>query len=266
MTIERDDKPWPELLEAMIRERLKTRRRVEVINAGVPAYNIMASLYRLPREILPLRPDMIISYHGANGFNMIESSMLPAVGPAPPVYEERPIRLAAEAEHRLRMRLFQRRATSVSASAARIAEQPLETKYAGAYRQLIECARTNGIRLALANFSMAVNQASDPRVIDFYRGGGSRAALGFIRANTAHSLIVKALKAEYPEICFVDTHPHLDGEHEKFIDAIHLTGDGNRQLAENVFAGIRGVLVKDVGASETRQRPAAGRPVEIILP
>jgi len=74
------------------------------------------------------------------------------------------------------------------------------------------------------------------------------------------------LKAEYPEICFVDTHPHLDGEHEKFIDAIHLTGDGNRQLAENVFAGIRGVLVKDVGASETRQRPAAGRPVEIILP
>jgi hypothetical protein len=47
----------------------------------------------------------------------------------------------------------------------------------------------------------------------------------------------------------VDTHPHLDGEHEKFIDIIHLTGDGNRQLAENVFAGIRGVLEKDLGVA-----------------
>jgi lysophospholipase L1-like esterase len=246
MTLQPEDKPWPEVLEQIIRQRLKSRRPVQVINAGVPAYTLRHNLSRLSGEILPLQPDMIISYHGANGFRMIDSSMLPAMGPVPPVYQERPIKLAAEAEHRLRMLIFQYQARRRYASAAPPAALPLETDYAAAYRQLIQCARTNGIRLALANFSMAVNQASDPRVIDFYQGGGSRAAYGFIPANAAHSLIVSQLAAEYPEVCFVDTHPHLDGEHEKFIDLIHFTGEGDRQLAENMFAGIRQILEQDL--------------------
>jgi len=241
MTIEPGDEPWPERLEQIIRQRLKTRRPVQVINAGVHD-----NLRRLPREILPLQPDMIISYHGANGFSLIDSSVLPPLGPAPPVYQERPIKLAADAEHRLRLLLFQHHAGLRRVSAAPPAARPLETGYAAAYRQLIECARTNGIRLALANFSMAVNQASDPKVIDFYRGGGTRAAYGFIRANALHSLIVSQLAAEHPEVLFVDTHPHLDGEHEKFIDLIHLSAEGERQLAENMFDGIRKTLQQDL--------------------
>jgi lysophospholipase L1-like esterase len=257
MTIDADDKPWPELLEQIIRQRLKTRRPVQVINAGVPAYNVIANVHRLPREILPLKPDMIISYHGANGFSLIESSLLPAMGPAPPVYGERPIKLLADAEHRLRMLLFQCDARRRSIPTMTPASRPLETKYAAAYRQLIDCARTNGIRLALANFSMAVNQTSDPKVIDFYRGGGTGAALGFIRANTVHSLIVGQLAAQYPEVCFVDTHPNLDGEHEKFIDLIHFSGDGEKQMAENVFQGISDVLRQDIGSKPGTESPVA---------
>jgi lysophospholipase L1-like esterase len=248
MTLQPEDKPWPELLEQIIRQRLKTRRPVQVINAGVPAYNICHNVSRLPCEILPLRPDMIISYHGANGFRMLNSSVLPALGPAPPVYRERPVKLAAEAEHRWRAWLFQCHARRRYVSAHPPAVHPLETQYAAAYRQLIECARTNGIRLALANFSMAVNPASDPRVIDFYQGGGTRAAYGFMPANEVHSLIVSQLAAEHPEVCSIDTHPHLDGEHEKFIDLIHFNGEGERQLAENIFAGIRQTLEKDLAA------------------
>jgi lysophospholipase L1-like esterase len=248
MTLQPEDKPWPEVLEQIIRQRLKTRRPVQVINAGVPAYGIRDNLSRLPGEILPLQPDMIISYHGANGFRLISSAVLPASGPAPPVYRERPVKLAAEAEHRLRMLLFQYRARRRYVKAEPTAANPLATRYAAAYRQLIECARTNGIRLALANFSMAVNQASDPRVVDFYQGGGSRAAYGFMEANAVHSVIVSQLAAEHPEVCFIDTHPHLDGEHEKFIDLIHFTGEGERQLAENIFEGIREKLLQDIGA------------------
>jgi lysophospholipase L1-like esterase len=248
MTIGPEDKSWPEALEQIIRQRLKTRRPVQVINAGVPDYSIYDNLRRLPREILPLHPDMIISYHGANGFHTLESSVLPPVGSVPPVYKERPVKLAAEAEHRWRMRLFERRARRRRLAAGPPSRRPLETQYAAAYRQLIQCARTNGIRLALANFSMAVNQASDPRVIDFYQGGGPREAYGFMPANNIHSLIVSQLAAENPDICLVDTHPHLDGEHEKFIDVIHLTGEGDRQLAENMFAGIRQTLEHDLAA------------------
>jgi lysophospholipase L1-like esterase len=254
MTIQPQDKPWPELLEQIIRERLTTKRPVQVINAGVPAYNILGNLHRLAGEILPLKPDMIISYHGANGFSLIDASMLPTLGPVPPVYEERPIKLAADAEHRLQMLLFQKRAERRVQSAPSPASRPLETKYAAAYRQLIDFCRTNGIRLALANFSMAVNQSSDPKVIDFYRGGGARSALGFIRANAVHSAIVSQLAGQNPGVCFIDSHPHLDGEHENYIDVIHFTGEGERQMAENVFAGIRGVLEHDLGADAALNR------------
>jgi lysophospholipase L1-like esterase len=245
-TIQPGEKPWPELLEQFIRERLKTRRPVQVINAGVPAYSIQSTLWRLPREILPLKPDMMISYHGANGFSMIDSSVLPLLGPVAPVYQERPVKLAADLEHRLRMWLFRYQARRRVVSAAPPAGRPMETQYAAAYRQLIQCARTNGIRLALANYSMAVNQASGQKVVDFYNGGGARAAYGLVRANTVHSLIVSQLAAENPEVCFVDTHPHLDGEHEEFIDLIHFAGEGERQMAENVFAAIRPMLLQDL--------------------
>jgi lysophospholipase L1-like esterase len=249
MTIQPGDEPWPERLEQIIRQRLKTRLPVQVINAGVPAYGIHDNLRRLPAEILPLQPDMIISYHGANGFSLIDSSVLPPVGPAPPVYQERPIKLAADVEHRLRLLFFRYHYIRREVSAAPPAARPLETQYAAAYRQLIQCARTNGIRLALANFSMAVNQASDPKVIDFYRGGGTRAAYGFMRANAVHSLIVSQLAAENPEVIFVDAHPHLDGVHEKFIDLIHLSAEGERQLAENMFAGISNILQQNLAPS-----------------
>jgi hypothetical protein len=246
MTLQPEDKPWPEVLERIIRQQFKTRRLVQVINAGVPTYSLQDSLDRLPREIFPLQPDMIISYHGANGFNMLDRSVLPPVGPAPPVYQERPIKLAADAEHRLRMLWFRYHARRRGDAPLPAAAGPMATPYAAAYRRLIECARTNGIRLVLANFSMAVNPASDPKVIDFYRGGGTRAAYGFMRANAVHSSIVRQLAVEHPEVCFVDTHPHLDGDHEKFIDLIHLTGEGDRQLATNIFAGIRGILQQDL--------------------
>jgi lysophospholipase L1-like esterase len=243
-TLQPQDKPWPELLEQLIRDRLQTRRPVEVINAGVPGYSILGNLSRLSTDILPLKPDLIISYHGANGFQLIDSAVLPPLGPPAPVYQERPLRLAAQAEHRLAMMLYRRRVSRPAAATAPACGNPLDTRYAQAYRRLIECARTNQIRLALANFSMAVNMESPPGVIDFYRGGGSRDAEAVKRANTVHSLIVAQLAAQNPDVCAVDTHPRLDGDHEKFIDTIHLTQEGRRQLAENIFAGIRPILVK----------------------
>jgi lysophospholipase L1-like esterase len=246
MTFQAGEKPWPEVLEEIIRERLKTRRAVEVINAGVPCYSLLGNLCRLPGDILPLKPDLIISYHGANGFHFIDSSVLPPMGPPAPVYRRRPLRLAAQAEHRWRMMLYRRRALRPEVVAVPPSAKPLDTQYAAAYRQLIQCARTNGIRLALANFAMAVNTTSPQAVLDFYRGGGTRAIDALARANLAHSLIVEQIAAQHPEVCLVDTHPHLDGEHEKFIDYIHLTQEGRRQLAENIFAGVRNMLIKDL--------------------
>jgi hypothetical protein len=44
----------------------------------------------------------------------------------------------------------------------------------------------------------------------------------------------------------VDTHPNLDGEHDKFIDLIHLTQQGRDRLAENIFTGIQDILQSEL--------------------
>lgn len=66
--------------------------------------------------------------------------------------------------------------------------------------------QTNGIALVLANFSMAANCRSDPDTVDFYRPGFPLVRWE-ITANVIHTLIVKTLARQHPELCLVDTHP-----------------------------------------------------------
>jgi lysophospholipase L1-like esterase len=250
MTLAPEDKPWPQLLEQMIRERLKTSRPVEVINAGVPSYSLSDNLMRLPRDILPLRPDMIISYHGINGFSMVNPALPQANGPPPPQYRPRPLKLLANLEYRSRLILFRRGYAPKLSSRKPPPLKPLETPYAACYRQLIQFSQTNGIRLVLANYSMAVNKNSGTNVIEFYQGAFETLP-SLIEANEIHSDIVADLAAQNPEVCLVDTHSLLDGEYQKFIDPMHFTQEGRRQLAENIFAGIREVLDKDLKRGRT---------------
>ena len=117
----------------------------------------------------------------------------------------------------------------------------MATSYAQLYRQLIQMAATNHIRLALATYSMAVNDRSDPALVEFYQGGYPLAPWQ-IQANLVHSIIVQKIAVEHPEVCFVDTHPHLDGEHDKYIDLVHFAPAGDQQLAETFFAALRPLL------------------------
>ncbi|MGO8676372.1 MAG: SGNH/GDSL hydrolase family protein [Limisphaerales bacterium] len=235
------DKPWPELLEGMIQERLAFPRPVEIINAGVPAYGLAQNVYRLQTEILALKPDMIISYHGFNGFRLLDGALPAVSGKAPPRYRQRPLKLLADCEYRLKvMRDRGRRSRGLTFHQPGVS-QVMSSKYARLYGELIEIARTNGVRLVLANFSMAVNPRSDPDVIGFYQGTFP-SVYGLMRANLAHSLMVAELARQHPEVCLADTHPGLDGAHEKFIDLAHLTQEGRRQLAENIFAVVKKVL------------------------
>ncbi len=245
--MKRDEKPWPELLEEIIRERLKPTRRVEVINAGIPRYSLRHSLLRLPTQILPLKPDMIISYHGANGFEMIHSAVPLQKVELPPAYQPRPMKLLADSEYRLKM-IFYR--THPSRSIPEIAlSEAMKTDYAQAYRELVEISKTNQIQLVLATYSMAVNAHSERDVIEFYRGGFPMVDW-WIKANETHSKIVAEITKENPGVVFIDTHPHLDGNHQKFADLMHFTGEGDQQMAETMFTGIKDVLAKELAPSK----------------
>jgi lysophospholipase L1-like esterase len=245
ITLTADDQPWPARLEEMIRERLKLHRPVEVINAGVPGYRLDQNLHRLRTEILPLKPDMIISYHGINGFGMLKSALPPFIGARLPAYQERPVQLLADVEYRLRLFGFQHSPAPEPSRLPRPLADPMVTPYAKLYRQLVRIAATNHIRLVLATYSMALNDRSSPDLVKFYEAGYPRAAWQ-VQANVLHSAIVRQIAAQNPEVCLVDTHPHLDGEHDKFIDLVHLDPAGHQQLAETFFVALKPILQADL--------------------
>ncbi len=236
-TLRATDKPWPQLLEEMIADRLKPSMPVEVINAGVPAHHLQHTLSRMQKEILPLKPDMLICYHGINGFNLLSDAMPRSYGELPPAYVRRPLKIVADCEYRLKMMIFRKRYVSKLVSQQPTFHEPLETAYARAYEQLIEIARTNDIQLVIANFSLAVNEHSSPDVIAFYRAGFP-SVFWSMRANAAHGKLVEEISGQHTEVIYVDTHPQLDGEHEKFIDLMHFTQEGRQQLAETFFKAI----------------------------
>jgi lysophospholipase L1-like esterase len=249
-TMNPEDKPWPLILEQMIRERLTPDRPVEVINAGIPGNNLSENVNRVRREILLLKPEMIISYHGANGFRFLYEGLPPVRGKSPPVYKRRPMKLLADLEHRLALRDFLKREFAIK-SPHPTALPPMETEYARAYRELIQIARTNGIRLVLATYSMAVNVRSPAAAVEFYEE-----VFPVIRwqveGNSTHTAIVKQLIQENPEIGYVDTQPNLDGHYEDFIDVMHFAPSGEAQMAETMFGGIRKFLDQDLVPGSSR--------------
>lgn len=241
-----DYRPWPELLEQMIRQRINPARPVEVINAGIPGFSIENNVRRLPTDILPLKPDMIISYHGWNGFHFFSDALPPVFGRHLPVFKARPLQLLAECEYRLKMIYSKHRLLTRKALAPPPVSNLMATTYAKAYEELISVAASNHIRLVLANYSMAVNAASPSELVDFYREGYP-ALYWQIEANQMHTRLVGLLAREH-DLCLVDTHPYLDGRHQFFIDSIHFTQDGDRMMAETMFQGIKPILEKECSA------------------
>jgi lysophospholipase L1-like esterase len=244
-TLFRNDKSWPRLLEQMLLNRLAPGRPIQVVNAGVYGLTLWDNLHRMAGRILPLRPDMIISYHGYNGFSSFNTSVPLPLGKAPPLYIPRPLKLLADVEYRFKVMNYNRNLTAGIDLDDGGTEDPMESKYASAYEQLIQVAQTNGIHLIVANYSMAVNSHSDSDIIEFYRAGFP-SVLDSIQANGMHSRLVAQLAAKHPEVCLVNTHPGLDGEYEKFIDLVHFTQEGRQQLAETFFRAIKDIVAKDL--------------------
>jgi lysophospholipase L1-like esterase len=255
ITMHAEDKPWPELLEQMIRQRLNLRRPVQVINAGVPSYDLKMNLDRMAREILPLKPDMILSYHGINGFFLIQQALPFSFVKTPPEYRPRPLKLLADAEYHVKIFWFSREAGRLKWDPSAPSELT-RSEYARAYEELVRIAQTNGIRLVVANFSMAVTPGSSRELQEFYRPLYP-AVHWEVRANELHSAIVEQVARRHPEVCFVDTHPQLDGEHDKFLDLVHFAPEGEQQMAETFFAGIRKILEADPGRAGAAEKAAA---------
>lgn len=253
ITMERHDRPWPELLQQLVYDRLKPGRPVQVINVGVPMRTLKDNLERLSPEILQLKPDLILSYHGFNGFKFIYDGMPPIVGKRLPRYQPRPVAILASAEYAMAIRSYrERHGHDDRRRRGRITDvtEPLATEYANLYRQLIDFCATNRIRLALATYSMAANEQSPREVIDFYRMTYSQIEWQ-LKANAIHSAIVEGLTSKHPNLLYIDTRPRLDGDPGFYTDLVHFTAEGKQQMAEIFFTGIEAVLRQELYQAET---------------
>jgi lysophospholipase L1-like esterase len=248
-TMEQHDEPWPEVLERLLRERSGFSRKIEVINAGLPGFTVRDNLRRLPADIAPIKPDMILSYHGYNGFQFLSDALPAPVAKQVPVLRPRALRLLEQAEYRAKVLLF-RRAQAPSTALEGLALLPLETELALEYRRLHTIAKEQDVTLVLGTFSMAVNSHSDPEVVDFYQLGFPAVAWS-IQANLCHNELIRSLVRAHPEIVFADTQPGLDGCHENFIDLVHLTQAGRNKIAEAFYSAILPVLQKELGAGSS---------------
>ena len=143
-TLRDGEKPWPELLQDLFDQHASCGRKIEVINAGTEAYTLENNLERMRRDILPLKPDLIVSTHGMNGFlpfglRRVPEPNEPGVRPRASALIGRAVLTIERAAHDWRDR------NSAQASAAALAPMSdaelMKSRYADDYRKLIALAR-----------------------------------------------------------------------------------------------------------------------------
>jgi peptidoglycan/LPS O-acetylase OafA/YrhL len=249
-TLRDGEKPWPELLQDLFDQHASCGRKIEVINAGTEAYTLENNLERMRRDILPLKPDLILSTHGMNSFlafglRRVPEPNEPGVRPRASALIGRSVLTIERAAHDWRDRN--------SAQASTVALAPMsdaelmQSRYAEEYRKLIALARDNGVDIALADSTMSVNESSPREVKDFY-GAVFKPIDDIIAANAAHNRLVKLI-AHDAGAPLIDMAAGVDGvwDDDLYLDIVHFTEAGNERVAGLMFRALLPILAERDG-------------------
>jgi lysophospholipase L1-like esterase len=249
-TLRDGEKPWPELLQDLFDQHASCGRRVEVINGGTEAYTLENNLERMRRDILPLKPDLIVSTHGMNGFypfglRRVPEPSEPGVRPRGSALIGRAVLTIERAAHDWRDR------NSAQASAVALAPMSdaelMRSRYADEYRKLVAVTREGGADIALADATMSVNESSPREVKDFY-GSVFKPIDDIIAANEAHNRMVKLI-ARDEGAPLIDMAAGVDGiwDADLYLDIVHFTEAGNERVANLMFKALLPILAERHG-------------------
>jgi peptidoglycan/LPS O-acetylase OafA/YrhL len=244
-TLRDGERPWPELLQDLFDRHADCGRKVEIVNAGTEAYTLADNLERMRRDILPLKPDLILSTHGMNGLlalglRRVPEPNEPGIRPRASALIGRAVLTIERAVHDWRSRNSEPPAALAPMTDAAL----LKSRYADAYRKLIALARAGGADVALADASMAINETSPREVKDFY-GAVFKPIDDIIAANAAHNRMVRLLSQE-ERVPFIDTADALDGQWDDdlYLDIVHFTEAGNERVAGVIFRQLLPILAE----------------------
>ena len=249
-TLRDGEKPWPELLQDLFDQHASCGHKIEVVNAGTEAYTLENNLERMRRDILPLKPDLILSTHGMNGFfpfglRRVPEPSEPGVRPRASALIGRAVLTIERVAHDWRDR-NSARASAVALAPMSDAEL-MKSRYADEYRKLIALARDNGADIALADSTMSVNESSPREVKDFY-GAVFKPIDDIIAANAAHNRIVNLIARE-SGAPLIDMASGVDGkwDDDLYLDIVHFTEAGNKRVAGLVFQALLPILAERHG-------------------
>lgn len=239
--MEASDTPWPAKLEQRIRDEISSDQDIEVLNAGASGYTMEENLYRLKEVVLPLKPNMIITYFGYNEYELFRNDF-PRLH-VPPKQRARPSELLGKLEWNFAKWLSaQRPSISTEEILATQASRLERGRIARLYQEYLRITRENGIQLVVCNFNMAVDRNSPADVIRFYEQGFPSTRF-LIQANELHSALLPRIFPEQSGARWIDVQTGLNGVWNRdYLDLVHLSESGKAKLAENVQHGIRDLL------------------------
>ena len=133
-TIRPDDRPWPDVLATMIKSRLRCDRPIEVINAGTGGYDLEANIERVRRDIIPLQPDLVLSYHGYNGMRFLDIDPTAEELQQAPRRGDGPSALIEEVLYRAKLYRWKKSPVPAQTFSE---DEVLRSRYAELYRELI---------------------------------------------------------------------------------------------------------------------------------
>jgi hypothetical protein len=253
-----EDRPWPEVLEARIRESWRCAVPVRVVNAGLPGQSLAHSQARLERDVFPGRADLIVTNHGPDGFTEFaeavpEARFEPSRATAPRVSHVGAA-LERAVERRSRARRWRR-----ARQALPVTSDLRETDYASEYRRILVKSRARGVAVALLTFEMAVDLDSPETGIRFYEGAVPRVR-EWILANRLHDRLVQQMAVAYAARS-IDTSANLSGAYgdDAWIGPTHPSQLGRERLAANVLEGLRDLLEREPGPGCTPSQRGGGK-------
>jgi lysophospholipase L1-like esterase len=235
--------PWPQILEKIIGEKLTCKRPIQVLNAGIAGYNISDNNIRFKTYLLSLQPDLVLSYHGYNGFHFIFDNMPEPQAALPEGISHRPSELLKRLEYSWRLRNWIRsNVTTTAAADAELSNLVLYSHFA----ELARAASENNVDLAFLTYNMAIDEKTPQDVVDFYGSAFLRAEKNIVYNNIQNRILkdISHKRSARNELMFIDTSDGLMGAYDKdyYTDLVHFTKTGDRVMAQNVFNGLRNYL------------------------
>ena len=259
--IEDNAQTYPAQLERELRET-HGFERVEVINAGVPAYTSWESLVNLQFRVLDLEPDLIIIYHGVNDINPRLSDPATYSGhnaargywkgddepiPVSSLYRFALVRLGWEPPVSLKIEsqfvqpegtqncgLAFEEGVAICANYDMTAEEVMAANppiyFERNIRNMIHSARGQGVEVMLASW------AYSPHDYDF--PGGTFMTEPFRQAAIAeHNQVIENIASDL-EVAYYDFVADMPTDTQYWIDGQHVNGSGAMIQAEQFAAFI----------------------------